>query len=139
MPLKTQRVNRIQRRQRSSPPVWVSFLEQITPGGIKLKNCKKCYKKKFHLNEFDEFNCCDEQVTSMANFELEYCKGGCFQRKDYLNEFNECNSCEKCRRCNNQRKDYLNEFQICDSCFKQKEQMTPSDFKPNVKFEYCKG
>src|SRR5579859_2169685 len=44
----------------------------------------------------------------------------------------------KCKKCNNQRRDYLNGFQICSMCCKQMEQMTPSGFKPNFKFEECK-
>src|ERR1051325_2597967 len=38
----------------------------------------------------------------------------------------------------NLMKDYPNEFQICNSCCIDIEQKTPSGFKPNFKFEYCK-
>src|SRR3954464_7051626 len=63
---------------------------------------------------------------------------GCGGKRKNLDEFNECEECKRCKRCNKQRKDYSNEFQICNTCCKQMEQMTPSGFKPNFKFEYCR-
>src|SRR5436305_1391100 len=109
------------------------------------EKCKRCNnQRKDYLNEFPICNTCCKQMEQITpsgfkpNIKFEGCKS-CDKRKDYLNELNECGSCEKCKRCNNQRKDYLNNFQICDTCYKQMEQMTPSGFKPNVKFEICKG
>src|ERR1043165_6477407 len=73
----------------------------------------------------------------VPKFKFKKCNGCNGNRKD-LNEFNECDSCEKCKRCNNQIRDYSNGFQICSSCCNQIEQVTPSGFKPNFKFEECK-
>src|SRR5207248_1788175 len=95
------------------------------------------------LNEFRICNSCCKQMKQVTpsgfkpNFKFEECKR-CRGQKDYLNEFNECISCEKCKGCNKKRRDYLNEFQFCNSCCKQMEQMMPSSFKPNFKFEICK-
>src|SRR2546430_125897 len=74
---------------------------------------------------------------NVQKFKFKKCNR-CDGKRKYLNEFNECELCEKCERCNTQRKDYLNEFQVCNSCCKQMEQVTPSGFKPNFKFEECK-
>src|SRR3954454_20216367 len=110
---------------------------------FKSENCKRCYQRRDYLNEFQICDPCSKQMEQITprgfkpNLKFEKCKR-CYQRRDYLNEFNECNSCEKCGRCNDQRKNYLNEFQICDPCCKQMEQITPSNFKPNFKFEHCK-
>src|SRR5919205_1070826 len=79
-----------------------------------------------------------EQLLTLLKLNFKFKCNNCYQKGNYINEFSECASCEKCKRCYSQRRDYLNDFQICNSCCKQIEQMTPSGFKPNLKFEKCK-
>src|SRR5436189_4926209 len=100
----------------------------VTQPRFKFKICKKCDRKRKHLNEFNECKSC------------ETCKR-CDQRRDYLSDLLTCNSCYeqleqrtpngfqpnfefvRCKRCNVQP-DYLNEFIICNSCYQQMKQMT---------------